>query len=61
MEIHYLLKNLYNDVLSIGSKCANNEVIISKPYTAQEKFEYLATKNPLLYQLKTQLALEILN
>ena len=30
-----------------------------RPYTAQEKFEYLANKNPALYELREKLGLEL--
>ena len=59
--IDYLRKALANDVLSITSKWDAHQVTTAKPYTAQEKFQYLADKHPLLQSLKTTLALEIVD
>ncbi len=59
--INHLRKALANDVLNIASKWDAQEQITKTPYTAQEKFQYLANKNPLLNDLKTQLALEVVD
>lgn len=59
--INYIRKALDSDVLNIASKWDGQEQTTKTPYTAQEKFQYLANKNPLLNELKTQLALEVVD
>ena len=56
--VAFLRKNLQHAPLDIRGKVAQIEKN-HKPYTAQEKFNYLATKHPDLRLLQKQLALEV--
>jgi len=58
---NYLRQQFNLEHLSLQAvfiKCAET---MAKPYTMQEKFQYLATKNPFLQQLKETLQLDLID
>lgn len=57
-HLRVILQNVSIDIKAIFNP---NQPIASKPYTAQERFRYLANKNPHLNALKDQLQLEIVD
>ncbi|RFS17979.1 DNA polymerase III subunit gamma/tau [Emticicia sp. C21] len=54
----YLRQQLQNNTIQIASEIVESQ-IERRPYTAQEKFEYLANKNPALWDLKEKLGMEL--
>jgi DNA polymerase III subunit gamma/tau len=54
----FLRKSLHNYSLQITSEVIQREVE-RRPYTAQEKFEFLANKNPALRDLREVLGLDL--
>jgi DNA polymerase III subunit gamma/tau len=55
----FLRKRLHNSLLSIEVKLMEKEAKERMPYTAQEKFDYLVTKNPILNTLREKLQLDL--
>lgn len=54
----YLRQQLQNNTIQIASEIVENQQE-RRPYTAQEKFEYLANKNPALWDLKEKLGMDL--
>ncbi|PLK45006.1 DNA polymerase III subunit gamma/tau [Emticicia sp. TH156] len=54
----YLRKQLQNYTIQISAEIVESQ-IERRPYTAQEKFEFLANKNPALWELKDKLGMEL--
>ncbi|WP_259016702.1 DNA polymerase III subunit gamma/tau [Emticicia fluvialis] len=54
----YLRKQLQNYTIQIYAEIVESQ-IERRPYTAQEKFEFLANKNPALWELKDKLGMEL--
>lgn len=54
----YLRQQLQNNTIQIASEIVESQ-IERRPYTAQEKFEYLANKNPALWDLKEKLGMDL--
>jgi DNA polymerase-3 subunit gamma/tau len=54
----YLRQRLQNNTIQIAAEIVETQ-IERRPYTAQEKFEYLANKNPALWDLKDKLGMEL--
>lgn len=54
----YLRQQLQNNTIQIAAEIVETQ-IERRPYTAQEKFEYLANKNPALWELKDKLGMEL--
>lgn len=54
----YLRKQLQNYTIQISAEIVESQ-IERRPYTAQEKFEFLANKNPALWDLKDKLGMEL--
>ncbi|GAB3514170.1 DNA polymerase III subunit gamma/tau [Emticicia fontis] len=54
----YLRQQLQNNTIQIASEIVENQTE-RRPYTAQEKFEYLANKNPALWDLKEKLGMDL--
>ncbi|RYU92956.1 DNA polymerase III subunit gamma/tau [Emticicia agri] len=54
----YLRQQLQNSTLQIAAEIVESQ-IERRPYTAQEKFEYLANKNPALWDLKEKLGMDL--
>lgn len=59
--VTYLRKQLSNSLVDVRGVLTTQEARAAKPYTAQEKFRYLAVKHPQLYTLKEKLNLEIVD
>ena len=59
--INYLRHNLQYSNIKLRGALIISELNNSKPYTAREKFQYLAAKNPSLQLLKEQLSLDIID
>ncbi len=55
----YLRKNLKNGSISIESKMIESASTTKRPYTDNEKFNYIADKAPILNVMKDQLGLEL--
>jgi DNA polymerase III subunit gamma/tau len=55
----YLRSNLQNSSIQLTAEViASNQE--KRPYSAQEKFEFMANKNPLLWDLKEKLSLDLM-
>jgi len=54
----YLRQQLQNNTIQITAEIVETQVE-RRPYTAQEKFEYLANKNPALWDLKEKLGMDL--
>ena len=54
----FLRQRLRNALIQIASEIVESSTE-RRPYTAQEKFEYLANKNPALLELRDKLGLEL--
>ena len=54
----FLRQRLRNASIQIAAEIVET-TIERRPYTAQEKFEYLANKNPALFELRDKLGLEL--
>jgi DNA polymerase III subunit gamma/tau len=55
----YLRQNLQNSSIQLSAEVlANNQE--KRPYSAQEKFEFMAKKNPALWDLKEKLNLDLM-
>lgn len=54
----YLRQQLQNNTIQIAAEIVETQVE-RRPYTAQEKFEYLANKNPALWDLKEKLGMDL--
>ncbi|WP_337044589.1 DNA polymerase III subunit gamma/tau [Emticicia sp. 17c] len=54
----FLRQQLENSGIQIAAEIVETQ-IERRPYTAQEKFEYLANKNPALWDLKDKLGMEL--
>jgi DNA polymerase-3 subunit gamma/tau len=54
----HLRQQLQNNTIQIAAEIVENQQE-RRPYTAQEKFEYLANKNPALWDLKDKLGMEL--
>lgn len=54
----YLRQQLQNNAIQIAAEIVETQVE-RRPYTAQEKFEYLANKNPALWDLKEKLGMDL--
>ncbi|MBA4849190.1 DNA polymerase III subunit gamma/tau [Emticicia sp. BO119] len=54
----YLRQQLQNSSIQIASEIVENQQE-RRPYTAQEKFEFLANKNPALWDLKEKLGMDL--
>jgi DNA polymerase-3 subunit gamma/tau len=54
----FLRQRLRNTLIQIVSEIVESSTE-RRPYTAQEKFEYLANKNPALLELRDKLGLEL--
>lgn len=55
----YLRNTLQNSNIQITAEI-NIQQVERRPYTAQEKFEFLANKNPALWELKEKLGLDLI-
>lgn len=55
----FLRQKLQNASIQVTAEIATQEVE-RRPYSAQEKFEYLAKKNPALWDLKEKLGLDLM-
>ena len=55
----YLRKNLKNDSINIESKMIESQSTTRRPYTDNEKFNFIADKAPILKVMKDQLGLEL--
>ncbi|MFN3849502.1 MAG: DNA polymerase III subunit gamma/tau [Spirosomataceae bacterium] len=55
----FLRQKLQNASIQVTAEIAAHEVE-RRPYSAQEKFEYLAKKNPALWDLKEKLGLDLM-
>ena len=54
----YLRQQLQNSTIQISGEIVQSQTE-RRPYTAQEKFEYLANKNPALWDLKEKLGMDL--
>jgi DNA polymerase-3 subunit gamma/tau len=54
----YLRQQLQNNTIQITAEIVETQ-LERRPYTAQEKFEYLANKNPALWDLKEKLGMDL--
>lgn len=54
----YLRQRLQNNTIQITAEIVESQQE-RRPYTAQEKFEYLANKNPALWDLKEKLGMDL--
>jgi DNA polymerase-3 subunit gamma/tau len=59
--VNYLRKQLANSLVDVQGILTTQEAKATKPYTAQEKFRYLAAKYPQLLVLKERLGLEVVD
>jgi len=55
--LNYLRSNLKNFSIEINSR-VDEQVMVKKPYTNQEKFQHMAAKNPQLMELKRRFNLD---
>lgn len=55
----FLRKGLKNDSISIETNMIEATPIIKRPYTDNEKFNFIAEKAPILKEMKDQLGLEL--
>jgi len=59
--VNYLRNNLKHPAIDVKAVFTPNQSGPKRPYTAQERFQYLVNKNPHLQLLRDQLQLEILD
>ncbi len=56
----FVRQQIRNSAIQFNAEIAENHSQEKRPYTAQEKFDYLANKNPSLVHLKATLDLDLL-
>lgn len=56
----FVRQQIRNNAIQFNAEIAENQLQEKRPYTAQEKFDYLANKNPSLVHLKATLDLDLL-
>jgi DNA polymerase-3 subunit gamma/tau len=59
--VNYLRNNLKHPAVDVKAVFTPNQSGPKRPYTAQERFQYLVNKNPQLQGLKEQLQLEVMD
>ncbi|WP_461453443.1 DNA polymerase III subunit gamma/tau [Mucilaginibacter sp.] len=55
--LNFLRSNLKNFAIELNVR-VDEQVVVKKPYTNQEKYQYMATKNPQLAELKKRFNLD---
>ncbi|MDB5011518.1 MAG: polymerase subunit gamma/tau, partial [Mucilaginibacter sp.] len=55
--LNYLRSNLKNFTIDVNPR-VEEQVVVKRPYTSQEKFQYMAAKNPELIELRKRFNLD---
>ena len=55
--LNFLRSNLKNFSIEVSARI-DEKAVVRKPYTAIEKFQYMASKNPALMDLKNKFNLD---